>query len=103
MTERLAGILALFGRDVRIIHGGQETAAKAFLSPVISAADSAPYAVTDLGTADDRKWRLVTRAALADGDSVACGGNIFRIRSCAPVYVGKEFSHYEGILTKIGE
>lgn len=99
MTARLIGVLIRYGRDVTVLHGETETAGKAFLQ-LLSAAETAPYQVTPLGAADDRRWLLLADVALADGDVVRCGGADYEVCAAAPVYLGREFSHWRGVLEK---
>ena len=63
------------------------------------AGKAAPYAVSPLGFADDRRWRCITRAAIADGDQVTFQDLRFRVRNARAVYLGGELCHYEAVLT----
>lgn len=97
MKAVLKVIFDRFGRDATVVHGGEETTAKVFLEPV-SFSDIPEDVATTLGTADSRKWKLMTRTALSSGDTVVCEGRTYCILSCEPVYAGRELSHWEGVL-----
>ena len=99
MTEVLERILDGYGQAVRILHGGGEREAKAFLQAMEEPGKAAPYAVSPLGFADDRRWRCISRAALADGDRLDFAGRRFRVRNARAVYLGGELCHYEAVLT----
>ena len=100
MTEWFDRVLSRYGREITVIHGTRAAEARAFIQLRTDASDAAPYAVTSLGTADDRRWQCLTRAALADGDTVVCGGVQYRVATCGAVYAGRELSHWWGILTR---
>lgn len=101
MTERLDGILARYGQEIEIFREGDvPREAKAFFQPITDKGKASPYDVTSLGTVDDRLWRCITRVELSDGDLVSCRGALYRVRTSAAVYVGRELSHWWGILSQ---
>lgn len=103
MTEILERILARRGADITVRSGGAERAEKAFLQPIRDRSKAVPYEVTTLGSVDDRLWICMTRAALADGDTVAFSGQRFTVRSCVPVYAGDETAYHWAVLENAGE
>ncbi len=101
MTERLDDILSRYGQEIEILRKGDEPRkAKAFFQAVTDKGKASPYDVTSLGTVDDRLWKCITRTGLADGDLVSCRGVVYRVRTCAAVYLGRELSHWRGILAQ---
>jgi len=101
VTERLDGILARYGQDIEILREGDEPRkAKAFIQAVTDQGKASPYDVTSLGTVDDRLWRCITRVELADGDLVSCRDRLYRVQTSAAVYLGRELSHWWGILAQ---
>ncbi len=101
MTERLDDILSRYGQEIEILREGDEPRkAKAFFQAITDQGKASPYGVTSLGTVDDRLWKCITRTELADGDLVSCRGRLFRVRNCAAVYLGRELSHWWGILAQ---
>ena len=103
MTEVLRAVLNRYGRALTLTHGGTAAAVRGFLQPLSQRSKAAPYAVTALGTADDRRWLLLTGAEVADGDLVACGGDRYTVRTCAAQYIGSELSHWEAVLERARE
>ena len=99
MTEILERILTGYGQSVTLTHDGTAAAVRAFLQATEEAGKAAPYAVSPLGFADDRRWRCITRAAIADGDQVTFQDLRFRVRNARAVYLGGELCHYEAVLT----
>ena len=99
MTEILEHILRAYGQSVTVTRGRETAEGKAFLQAMEEAGKAEPYAVSPLGFADDRRWRCITRAAVADGDRVGFQGRSFRVRNARTVYLGGELCHYEAILT----
>jgi len=101
MTGQLDGILARYGQEIEILREGEvPRRTKAFFQAITEKGKASPYGVTSLGTVDDRLWKCITRAELADGDLVSCRGGRYRVRTCAAVYVGRELSHWWGILER---
>ena len=99
MTEILERILTGYGQSVTLTHDGAAAEVRAFLQAMEEAGKAAPYAVSPLGFADDRRWRCITRAAIADGDQVTFQDLRFRVRNARAVYLGGELCHYEAVLT----
>ena len=99
MTEILERILKAYGQRVTVTQGGETAEGRAFLQAMEETGKAEPYAVSPLGFADDRRWRCISRAALADGDRLDFAGRRFRVRNARAVYLGGELCHYEAVLT----
>ena len=100
MTEILNEILERYGQEIEISNStGAAASAKAFLQPSMDKAKAAPYAVTSLGTVDDRQWLCLCRTQLTAGDTVTGEGCRFTVQNSAPCYVGSELSHWWAVLS----
>jgi hypothetical protein len=99
----LDAILARYGRDITLSHGGSDSVIRGFLQSARQQDKAAPFAVTTLGTVDDRLWLLLTRAELSAEDTVTCGDGTFTVRTAAPVYLGDTVCHWWAALSPLGQ
>ena len=102
MKKKISALLLSLALCAGLLAGcgaGETAEAKAFLQAMEEAGKAEPYAVSSLGFTDHRRWRCITRAAVADGDRVGFQGQSFRVRNARAVYLGGELCHYEAILT----
>lgn len=95
MTERLNRILRKYGQAVWV----NGTAARAFFQPVREREKAAPFAVTELGMADDRRWTYLGEAEVKPGDLVEFQGRAYAVGSCEGLRLGDEVVCWRAVLT----
>lgn len=102
MTERIYEAFERYGMTVCVEHAGASVQTKAFVQPLTTETNDAPFSMAPLGAADVRCWRYLGRACAEMGDRVIQGGVRYTVRRAAPVYIGDEIAYYWAVL-HIGE
>ena len=97
--ERFERILNRYGERVTLTTGTQTGEIRAFIQPVLRDEEEAPFQVTSLGTADDRKWIYLGITPLEPGDRISSVAGQFRVDNSAAIYAGRLFSHWWAALS----
>lgn len=103
MRRALARAFACFGAEVTLVHGGRETAVRAFFQPIVSEAAGEPFSVGVLGAVDGRRWRYLGPAEAAMGDRLRRDGKTYVVRRAATVYLGGEPLYYRAVVQEESE
>lgn len=96
MTRRLDRIFRKYGQDVTV--NGE--AARAFFQPARETEKVAPFAVTSLGMADDRRWTYLGRMEVRLGERVEFQGQAYTVRNCEEIRLGDENVCWWAVLTE---
>ncbi len=100
MSTLLERILAAYGQTVTVFHAQEDArTVRAFLQGGRDAGETAPFAVTPLGTVDDRTWIYLGTAQVEPGDTVAFAGDTYMVQNSQAVWIGDEISHWWAALT----
>lgn len=100
MSTLFEHILAAYGQTVTVFHAQEDArTVRAFLQGNRDAGKAEPFAVTPLGTVDDRTWIYLGSAPVDPGDTVAFKGESFTVHNAQAVWVGDEISHWWAALT----
>lgn len=100
MSTLFERILAAYGQTVTVFHEQEDArTVRAFLQGSRDAGKAEPFAVTALGTVDDRTWIYLGTARVDPGDTVAFEGESFTVHNAQAVWVGDEISHWWAALT----
>lgn len=102
MTGWVETLLARYGQEVTVEHGGGRETVRAFLQPVRERDESVPE-ITAIGHLDGRLWLYLGRQALETGDTVLWGGRRFRVRGGRPHYIGDALCHWRAVLERARE
>ena len=103
MREALERALMDYGQAVTIRRGGQETACRAFLQPVLQKRQEEPRGDTPLGSVDERRWLYIGTTAVERYDTVEGCGMSFLVKEATPVYLGDTILYWHAILWKARE
>ena len=103
MREALERALMDYGQAVTIRRGGQATACRAFLQPVLQKRQEEPRGDTPLGSVDERRWIYIGTAQTARYDTVEGCGMSFLVKEATPVYLGDEILYWHAVLWKARE
>lgn len=100
MSTLLERILAAYGQTVTVFRVQEDArTVRAFLQGGRDAGEATPFAVTALGTVDDRTWIYLGTAQVEPGDTVAFAGEKFTVQNSQAVWIGDEISHWWAALT----
>ena len=102
MTRWVEEILARYGQEVTVEHGGTAETVRAFLQPVTERDEAVPE-MTAVGWLDGRLWLYLGRAAVEAGDVVCWDGRRFRARSGRPHHIGGTLCHWRAVLERARE
>ena len=103
MREALERALMDYGQAVTIRRGGQETACRAFLQPVLQKRQEEPRGDTPLGSVDERRWLYIGTTAVERYDTVEGCGMSFLVKEATPVYLGDTVLYWHAVLWKARE
>ncbi|BAK99086.1 hypothetical protein OBV_18880 [Oscillibacter valericigenes Sjm18-20] len=95
MTECFDRILRKYGQTVKVNDG----VTRAFFQPAREKEKAAPFAVSSLGTVDDRRWTYLGRTQLELGDHLEFQGQTYAVNSCESVRLGDEPVYWWASLT----
>lgn len=94
MTARLDHIFRKYGQAVTV----NGTAARAFFQPARETEKAAPFAVTSLGTVDNRQWTYLGRTKAGLGDRVEFQGRTYTVRNCEEIRLRDEAVYWWAVL-----
>lgn len=103
MDREWAAILARYGQRVTVRHGGGETAARAFLQPILEK-NQDQLVPTPLGGRREERFLYLgcPEVPLAAGESlVDWAGRSFGVWSARQVFAGREPSHWWAVLRPV--
>lgn len=101
MREELEKIFAGYGTEIRVERRGMSVfAAAAFLQPVENTDKEFPFAVTALGSVDNRRWICLTRNELQEGDRIWLRETCYEAVNCTEVVVAGETVYWRSILRR---
>ncbi|MEG0778972.1 MAG: hypothetical protein RRY95_01355 [Oscillospiraceae bacterium] len=95
MTGQFAAVLARYGQEMTVTHGGVSAAVRAFLQPL---EEKGQETVSPLGTADERRFLWLGQDAIAIGDLVGWQGLSLAAEDVTEYWVGRELSHRQAVL-----
>lgn len=75
---------------------GQDT--QVLLQPVPNNSKAAPYAVTSLGTVDDRLWLCYSVEETCPGDSIVWNGKTFIVRTSEQFVLSDFLSYWRAVM-----
>jgi len=102
MTRWIDEILAKYGQEVTVEHGGETETVRAFIQP-LTERDEAVTETTAVGWLDGRLWLYLGRKAVEAGDVILWNGQRFRVRSGRPHYIGGTLCHWRAVLERARE
>lgn len=98
MTELICEAFDRYGADICVEHAGELVQTRGFVQPLTRETNEAPFSVAPLGAVDERCWRYLGRACVAEGDAVVFLGVRYTVRRAAAVPVGGEIAYYQAVL-----
>ena len=99
MRAELERIFAGYGSEIRLERGDMPAyMVPAFLQPMENSDKEFPFAVTALGSVDNRLWLCLTREELWEGDRVWFRGTCYEAVNCAEIAVAGETVYWRSLL-----
>ena len=99
MRAELERIFAGYGSGIRVERGDMPAyTVAAFLQPTENGGKEFPFAVTALGSVDNRLWVCFTREELREGDRVWFRENCYEAVNCTEVAVAGETVYWRSVL-----
>ena len=99
MTAMLEEIFEEFGSFLQILRGGEMLpAVKGFVYPAKNSAKEFPFAVTPLGSIDDRHWVCLTQEALREEDRVWFRNECYEAVNCTEICVMGDAAFWRTVL-----
>ncbi len=102
MTHWVDEILARYGQEAAVEHGGTSETVRAFIQPLTEQDEAVPE-MAAVGWLDGRLWLYLGRKAVEAGDVVSWNGQRFRVRSARPHYIGGTLCHWRAVLERARE
>lgn len=90
MMDQLRYILRRFGQHASL----NDTEIQIFLQPLPDNSKAAPYAVTSLGTVDDRRWVAYSLEHTCPGDKITWDGTAFVVQTSEQFALGDTLLAY---------
>ncbi|MDO4813235.1 MAG: hypothetical protein Q3995_06955 [Eubacteriales bacterium] len=98
MTRLICEAFDRYGANISVEHAGETVQTKGFVQPLMKETKNEPFSMEVLGAVDERCWRYLGRACVAEGDTVTFLGVRYIVRRASAVPVGDEVAYYQAVL-----
>lgn len=94
MTDWINLLLERYGQVVVICTSDGEEPVRAFLQPAKEKREKVPDCITELGHIDERLWMYLGKRQVQPEDRIMYNGDVFRVRSSRPYYIGDAVAYW---------